>query len=131
MAVLDELGAYLQAQGVGVVGRDLFLGLRPEQPDECLTVAEYPGNASTYFQNVSSPVLESPQIQISSRSIDYQSARSRAKSAWDALGVVTNQTLSGVRYISIRPSSPVAMIGRDSNGRALIGFNCTVVKEVS
>jgi len=131
MPVLDEIGALLQTGGVGVISRDLFLGLRPEQPDECLTVGEYPGNASTYVQNIATPLHESPQIQISSRGMDYERTRAKAKAAWDVLNHVTNQLLSGTRYVSIRPSSPVALIGRDQNGRVIVGFNATVVKEVS
>jgi hypothetical protein len=131
MPVLDELGTYLQAQGVGILQRDIFLGVRPASPDECLTLAEYPGGAPEYVQESASPRHESVQIQIVSRGVEYQRVRLLASLAWSALSRVTNSTLSGVRYLSIRPSSSPAPIGRDSNGQLLIGFNCTVVKEAS
>lgn len=131
MPLLDEVSTYLQSQGVGTVNRDLFLGLRPAEPPECLTLAEYAGNAMTYVQERADPLYESPQLQVIARSADYMRARTLAKSAWSVLARLTNSILSGTRYLSIRPNSSPALIGRDQNGLILIGFNCTVEKEVS
>jgi hypothetical protein len=131
--LLDEVGAYLEAQQVGQKGNDLFLGTRPEDPDyTILTVSEYPGMAPEYQNDGAStgPVRERPQLQIIGRGADYESVRAKVQQAWVALSRVTNQLLSGVRYLEIRPNSSPALIGRDQNDRVLIGFNASVTKEV-
>jgi hypothetical protein len=64
------------------------------------------------------------------RGENYESVRAMVQAAWVALGKITNMTLSGHRYIEVRPSSSPALIGRDANDRVLIGFNASVIKEV-
>lgn len=130
--LLNEVGLYLEEQGVATRANDLWLGSRPEQPDQILYVLEYPGMAPEYQNDGTStgPVRERPQIQVTGRGRDYESVRALVQAAWVALSRVTNQVLSGVRYIEIRPSSSPALIGRDQNDRVLISFNASVVKEV-
>ena len=132
--LLDEVGAYLEVQGVATLEQDLWLGSRPEEgTDPIIVVAEYPGQAPEY-QNDSTagfgPVRENPQLQIMGRGEDYQAVRAKVQAAWIALSKVTNQVLSGKRYLSIRPNSSPALIGRDQSDRVLVGFNATVNKEV-
>lgn len=131
MATLDELALLLEANSVGHDGVDLFKATRPETPDVCLTLTEYPGNAPLYVQESPAPKHENVQVQVMARGGDYPQARSLAYSAWAVLSRVTNQTLSGVRYLSIRPSSSPALVGRDGNDRVLVSFNLTVEKEVN
>jgi len=131
MATLDEIGDYLEDYGAGVQGVDLFLGSRPEGPDNCLTVYEYPGGPPEYIQDSFAPVAERVQIQVVARSGGYEEAHRRASVAWAALAVVTNATLGSTKYRSIRPNSSPALMGRDPNDRILVFFNATVEKEVS
>jgi len=130
--LLTDMALYLEAQGVAKRGNDLFAGTRPEEPDQVLTVWEYPGMAPEYQNDGAStgPVRERPQLQVMGRGKDYESVRAMVQSAWIALGRVTNQVINGTRYIEIRPSSSPALIGRDSNDRVLIGFNASILKEV-
>jgi hypothetical protein len=130
--MLDEITTYLESQNVAVFGRNLFAGTRPEEPDEVLVVLEYPGMPPEYQNDGSStgPVREQPQIQVTARGHDYESVRQLIQAAWVALSKVTNQVLTGKRYLSIRPTSSPAAIGRDSNDRVLLSFNASVYKEV-
>jgi len=130
--LLTELTNYLEAQGVAKKGNNLFAGLRPEEPDEVLVLHEYPGMAPEYQNDGQStgPVRERPQVQVMGRGKDYESVRAMVQAAWVALGKITNVTLSGARYIEVRPSSSPALLGRDSNDRVLIGFNASVIREV-
>jgi hypothetical protein len=130
--LLTELANFLEQQNVAKKGRNLFVGTRPEEPDELITLHEYPGMAPEYQNDGRSagPVRERPQVQVMGRGKDYESVRALVQSAWVVLSKVTNQTIGGVWYQEIRPSSSPALIGRDANDRVLIGFNASVVKEV-
>jgi hypothetical protein len=131
MSTLSELGDYLEDLGIGVQAVDLFLGSRPDEPDTALIIYQYPGNAPEYVQNSFSPIAEKPQIQVVSRAIRYEDADRRAAQAWAALAVITNATLGGTYYRSVRPNASPGLMGRDTNDRVLVFFNATVEKEVS
>jgi Bacteriophage minor capsid protein len=131
--MLTELANYLDSLNVAKMGQNLFTGTRPEEPDEVLTLHEYPGQAPEYQNDgafAGGPARERPQVQVMGRGKDYESVRAMVQAAWVALAKVTNTRLSGVWYQEIRPSSSPALIGRDGNDRVLIGFNASVVKEV-
>lgn len=133
MSTLTELGDFLEQQVAAFTqGQNLFLGSRPDEPDEVLVVATYPGGEPEYVQNSPSPNQEKPQIQIIARGGpgDYAGPDLLAARAYKVLATVKNATLSGTKYRKIWPTSP-GVIGRDSNDRILIGFNATVEKEVS
>jgi hypothetical protein len=131
MSTLTEIGDYLEGLGIGTLATDLFLGSRPDSPDKVLVVYQYPGNAPEYVQSAFSPSAESPQIQVVARAVKYEDADALASSAWSALAAVTNASLGGTYYRSIRPNSSPGTMGRDSNDRVLVFFNATVEKEVS
>lgn len=130
MSVLDEVAIFLQTAGVGTIGTDLFKGSRPDEPDDCVTIYEYPGNASEYVQNKPTPNQESVQLQIVGRGKQYEVVRAKVKIAWDAMQLV-QATLSGVKYRRLHPNASLGLIGRDNNDRVLIGFNATAEKEPS
>lgn len=131
MATLDELADYLAIQGCGTVGTDLFKGVRPDAPDTLLALYEYTGNMPEYVQSSYAPTWEKPQIQVVARSASYDVARELAGKAWDALAPLTNATLSGTRYRSVRPNGSPALIMRDAHNRSIVGFNVSIVKEPS
>lgn len=130
MSTLDEIGDYLQAQGLGTLQTDLFLGERPEQPDDILFVTPYAGDAPAYVQDSRLPILEYPQLQVAVRARAYANAEDRILRAWYALAGVTNAFLGTNRYLSIRPNSSPGLMGRDPQDRVTLYFNVTIEKEV-
>lgn len=131
MATLDELGAFLEDDDVATVGTDLFLAVRPDKPDTCLSLFLYPGGPPEYVQSSYAPNAERVQLQVVARAVHYEDAEALAISAWKVLSVVVNATLSGTHYRSIRPNNSPASMGRDQSDRSLVFFNATVEKEVS
>jgi Bacteriophage minor capsid protein len=136
MSTLSELGDYLDGLGIATQavngqGGTLFLSSRPDTPDDLLCLYQYPGGPPEYVQDSFSPVAESVQIQVVARAIRYEDADRLASEAWTALSSVTNATLGGTYYRSIRPNSSPGLMGRDANDRLLVFFNATVEKEVS
>lgn len=133
MSTLTEIGDLLEAppNSLGVAGDTLFIGYRPDSPDTVISVHQYPGDPPEYVQNSPSPNVEKVQIQVVARSHSYVEAETLAYRAWNKLASITNTTLGGTKYRSIRPNNSPGAWGVDSNSRTLIGFNATAEKEVS
>ena len=109
--VLEELGTYLQAEGLGILGTTLFLGGLPVDAPNITTVdaitalVETPGFPADYVHDVVAPSREAPVVQILTRGApyDYATARAWAQDIWVALGSIRNQTLSGTWYLGVMP----------------------------
>lgn len=131
MSTLSELGDYLEGLGIASSAVDLFLGSRPEKPDKVLVLYQYPGGPPEYVQNYFSPIAEVVQIQVVSRALRYEDAEALIYAAWTALAPITNTTLGGTFYRSVRPNNSPALMARDPSDRVILFFNATVEKEVS
>lgn len=127
--VLDEIGAYLQAEGIGVIGSTLFLGSMPQDEpgtgglDAVLAIIEIPSRPAV--RNHDKTLYELPRLQIQTRGTPYgyPAARQKAQDAWEALEAVTNQALSGVMYLRIEPLRSVFWLRTDDNNRPHLVFD--------
>lgn len=128
--ILDELGQYLQAEGLGTLGTTLFLGGLPvDAPnvaplDAITALVEMLGFPAEYVHDVVSPSREVPVVQILTRGApyDYATARTWAQEIWVALGSIRNQTLSGTWYLGVRPIQSVFKLRDDDYARPLMSF---------
>lgn len=132
MAWLDEVGAYLQSQGVGVLAATLFLGIEPPAPDQCWTILESPatlGPVRVMGVGGASVRLDRPRGQLRARAADYPTARSMAEQALAVLDWLGPATLSGTRYLHVEAlQRPPFLLDRDANDRFILGFNFEVTK---
>ena len=132
MATLDEIGTYLETQGVGTQATDLFLRSAPDTPDACVAVLEY-GGAPPVPKMGNTPgavILERPRIQVRARAATYTAAETKAKAAWSALHWFVG-TLSGTVYYKIEALQSPFLLERDENNRFIVGFNCQIEKDRS
>lgn len=128
--VLEDLGAYLQAEGLGVLGTTLFLGGLPvDAPnvaplDAITALVETPGFPAEYVHEVVLPSRERPVVQLLTRGApyDYATARSWAQELWRALGSIRNQALSGTFYLGVQPLDSPFFLRSDDYARPLISF---------
>ncbi len=123
---LDEISARLVAQGVGIVGSNIFLGSKAVIPDgdgPYLSLTETGGSAPTRIHNRSVANTRRPTAQILVRAKSYLVARTMAASAYGALDGVFNTMLSGVFYQSITARQEPTDIGLDALKRPMIVFN--------
>jgi hypothetical protein len=91
---------------------------------------DYTFSSATGGANVE---IERPSFQILSRSSAYQTARSRAETAYqifDGLAGRTLPTATGTRYLEITAVQAPFSIGRDDNERWLVSTNYNVWKAV-
>lgn len=131
MSTLDEVGAYLEAEGVGTVGTDIFLGQLAHTPDDQVAVYEFEGAVPTFVHDAGVPISERPRIQAIARNESYSVGRTKIEAVYTALNKVANQALSATTYHRIFPLQPPFFLKRDENDRVLFACNFQVLKAVS
>jgi len=122
--VLKEIGTYLQSQGIGTLGTDLFLGLMPDQPDNCIALFEYAGAPLALHWNG-----EYPGLQVRVRGTSYAAARTKIGEVAKKLHGLHEQTLSGTRYLLIKARGSPEVLKRDANNRVELFVNFEIIKE--
>lgn len=133
--LLDEIGSYLDTEGIGTRATDLFEGFMPDTPDACVALIETGGQASEHVLSsaVGAPAWEAPSFQVICRAgrRDYSTVRTKANDVFKKLDGLVNTTLSSVRYFSIFAIQSPFSIARDEQERPLLVFNCAVKKDIS
>jgi hypothetical protein len=129
--VVEELGAFLVAQGLAVLNADLWLHVMPDEPDDAAVIIEYAGDEPDYVQNDRKVELEYPRVQVAVRGELPEVTRLRAEQIYQSLMMIDNELLSGTRYLSCLPVDTPAMLGRDESGRFMSTINFRVEKELT
>jgi hypothetical protein len=129
--VVEELAAFLVAQGLAVLNADLWLHVMPDEPDDAAVIIEYAGDEPDYVQNDRKVELEHPRIQVAVRGELPEVTRLRAEQIYQSLMKIDNELLSGTRFLSCLPVDTPAMLGRDESGRFLSTINFRVEKELT
>lgn len=119
MAPSHELALFLEAQGVGTVGVDIFTNEEPTAPDAVLTVYDTGGSSPVLYAEQ----LREPTVQVRTRGNDYSSANDLQQAAFEALNNVINQQLGDHRYLGVWLIGEVTSIGKDGNSRTRLTSN--------
>lgn len=93
MDVLTEIGAYLQAHTVGVVGEDIWLGEMQPTPDDSVGLFETPGSPPELFDRT-----DYPSLQVRVRSARYVDGQARIEAIYNLLNGLHETVLSGTHY---------------------------------
>jgi len=123
--MLKEIGTYLQSKGIGTLGTNLFLGLMPDQPDNCVVLFEYAGSPPDLHWNG-----EYPGLQVRVRNKSYTAARIKIGEVIQKLHGLHEQELSGTRYLLIKARGSPEVLKRDNNNRVELFVNFEIIKEV-
>ncbi len=129
--VLDDLGFYLQAQGVGTVDQTIFLGQVPETPDDVIVLLEYGGAPPMHTHDNPQRAIEYPRVQVTARSKSYQTARQNCEAALSALDRIVNTSINGTRYLRCLAQQAPFLLGKDQNARHQVVVNCELWKAVT
>lgn len=129
--MLEALAARLQSASVAVAGTDLFLGLMPNSPDECVALYEYAGAEPLEVLVDNTATLERPSVQVMTRAgrNDYPAARALMVAVRDALTDITNETISGETFLRVSQISSINALGVDENDRPRFTLSLQVVVE--
>ena len=122
--MLREIGAYLATKSIGTVGTDIFLGLMPDQPDNCIALFEYAGSPPDLHWEG-----EYPGLQVRVRNKSYAAARTKIGEVAKKLHGLHEQTLSGTRYLLIKARGSPEVLKRDNNNRVELFVNFEIIKE--
>lgn len=128
MSLALDIITYLAQQGHGTYGTDLFRGGLPADPTAAVAVIPTVGLADDYIQESSDPAYQNPRFQVLVRAATYDAAEVKAEAVYAALARVTNTTLSGTRYLSLRPLQQPFLLRRDENRNVEFTFNCQAVR---
>lgn len=129
--VVEDIGQYLAANGIGTLSVDLFLHVSPDKPDDLVTVAEYSSDDPMFTQDQLAADHERPRVQVSARSLRPEDGRLVAERAYQILMEIHNEVINGTRYFWCRPVDSPAMVGRDENGRFVSTVNFRISKELT
>jgi hypothetical protein len=127
--ILDEIGAFLEAEGIGIIGQTLFLGFMPQDEpgtgsqDAIVSVIEIPGQGPRAAHD--NTRYELPYLQIATRGAPYgyQAARQKAQEVWDALEGLANTALSGTAYLLVEALQSPYWLRTDDLNRPFLVFN--------
>lgn len=141
--LLDEIGYYLEAQGIGVVKTSVntptwpiykgTFGTNPDIPN-AIALAEGPSDppVDEMGATVGAVPIENASLVVQVRSLSYATARLKANDAWTKLHKLAGSVGSpAVRYLLIQARQAPFPIGRDDSDRWIIGCNFDVAKERS
>ena len=115
--LVDEVGDYLEAQLVcgGATDWGSARYVTPPEPDQVVTVGEYPGAPMQGRVEQSFPGL---QIRVRAAKDDVTAARDKLQDCEDKLHKFTG-TLTGTYYIAILAQGSGLYLGQDENGRPM------------
>jgi hypothetical protein len=119
--VLEQLLDYLQAQGLGTKGVDLFSFL-PDQPDSLVALLPYEGQAGGWRDDNGLPIDDAPRFQVLTRDPSETTAAAKAKQVHAVLHV-RQQAIGGTWYMAIEPQQTPFFLKRDASNRAVVVFN--------
>lgn len=122
MSWIDDIGAYLHAQGIGTLATDIFYTKFPALPHNCIILIGQAGQ-STKTTLGKTMTLERPELGIRVRNQDDTDADAKAKAIYDLLNLKFNTTLGSTRFKSIKAIAPQFPAGQDSNDNFLYSIN--------
>ena len=118
MSILSkEVVDHLESHNVGVFGDDIFIGSRPQQPDDCITVTDTGG-----FEPPKD-TTSSPTIQVVSRSDSYKTGMNKLKEIHSLLHNKHNYWLGDIFVYKSEAMGEPGKFGVDENGRDLFSCN--------
>jgi Bacteriophage minor capsid protein len=140
IVVLDDIGLFLQTQGLGTLATDIFKGRLPEDApgagvlDEIIALFAVPGQGPVRVHSLVGPGVEQPVVQVrlrgSASAGGVTAMWTRAMQAFIALDSVTNQTINGVFYQKILALQSPFSLPEDEWRRPTLIFNVLCRKAV-
>lgn len=129
--ILESLADRLNSASVTVTATNLFIGLMPDQPDLCAALYEYAGAGPLEVLRSNTATLERPSIQVMCRGArnDYPTARALIEAIRDTLTDITDETISGLRFLRVNQISGINALGTDDNDRPRFTLSLQAVVE--
>jgi hypothetical protein len=121
-----EIAEWLDAQGLGTYGTDIFAGQLPPSPDTAIAVILFGGGPplATFGEPLA---IQRPTVQILVRGATYETGRDKVEIAYRLLSALHNVLIDDVWYMGCN-ALPPSFIGADANGRAMFSMNAELLR---
>lgn len=129
--MLEALADKLNSASVATTATNLFIGLMPSSPDACVALYEYAGSPPLEVMVDNDATLERPSVQVITRAgrNDYPTARTLIENVRNTLTGITDETVSGVRFLRVNQISSINALGVDDNDRPRFSLSLQIVVE--
>lgn len=128
---LDDVGDWLETNGVATKGTDLFKSIDPGIPDTAVILYEYQGGRLLDTMGTTlTNTVEQPGLHVLIRGVDYATAATKSKSVFQVLHKMSG-VINGTRYLFVRALQSPFDVGPDERGRPRLVCNFRVMKELS
>lgn len=117
--LIRDIALLLQSEGVGTLGTDIFLGMRPDQPDDLVAIFDTGGFPAE---------LEIPDlcrtVQVTVRGKSYATAHGRIWQVYHLLDRPDDRlVIANGRKMIARAMQPPTLLDRDATNRVMFVFN--------
>lgn len=109
------LADYLQSQSLGTKGTDMFIGALPDVNGLGIVLTQYAGQVIETQSTGIALNQPSLQVRVSGASEDYETPLTRITAIQTALTSISNQTLSGILFLRVRPLTSIIALGQGEN----------------
>jgi|TARA_R110000803_G_scaffold141929_2_gene208317 hypothetical protein len=122
MTWILALANYLQSQSLGTTGTDLFIGTLPDVSGVGIVLTQYSGQVVETQASGIAIHQPSLQVKVHGASEDYVTPLTRITAIQDAFSTITNETLSGIEFLRVKPITSIIALGQDEN--LVYDFTC-------
>lgn len=129
--MLEALADKLNSEGVATTATNLFIGLMPNDPDTVVALYEYAGSPPIEVLVNNDATIERPSVQVMTRASrnDYPTARTLIENVRNTLTTITDETISGVRFLRVTQISSINALGVDENDRPRFSLSLQILVE--
>ncbi len=121
-----DIAGYLETNGVGTEGTDIFVSQEPDDPNFSITIYDTGGISPNPAYLRDEPTI---QIRVRGDKNGYSTAWDKAQEIKDILLGADPVTLNGTEYVLFTQIGDILSLGYDENKRPLIISNWQLVRE--
>lgn len=131
--VLADLALYLEQQGLGTRGTDIFYGVSNPDPDNCIVLFEYDALANEPELGGKTVRLEYPLVQAMTRGIkdEYDAPRLKLQQVVAAFTKIGDEVIGSTYYLAIMAKGGPKHLKQDANFRHYFTCNFQITKDYS
>lgn len=118
MSLISDISDYLEDEGLGTVGTDIFDTYMPESLETGLSVLDTGGATPDEYL----PTKE-PTFQVFIRAVDYATGKAKLEAVRTALHQISGTTIGSTYFFFILALSEGGHIGRNENGNDEFSIN--------
>jgi len=113
MSWISSIATHLENEGIATAGEDLFVGFSPDADGTIILLTEVSGQIME-TQGIALAV-QKPQLQVMTMGdpFDYVNPKAKIESIQSLLANITDSTIDGTHFLSIRPNGTINALGQD------------------